>query len=422
MKRYFTGKFCCLLLIFSAVFQANLFAQDTAQQIIPNRKNSVEQEQKPYVILISADGYRHDLTDKWDAKYLKQLRDSGVSAVSMKPCYPSLTFPNHYSIVTGLYPSHHGIVDNDFYDRKKNQFYLSGNIKDVRTPSWYGGEPLWVLAEKQKMLSASFYWVGSETPVDGVFPTYFFHYNTAIPIDRRIEILKQWLLLPDSIRPHFITFYFPQVDNAEHRYGVDSRQTEAAVHFVDSAVYKITEMCKATGLPVNFIFVSDHGFANLDTTMYIPMPAVDTQKFIIAKGSALIHLYAKDKKYINPAYKKLKKEAKNYEVYLINKTPAEWRYRSKDDTYGRTGDIILVPNPPASFYFGGHKMHGAHGFDNRLPVMQATFYAWGPAFKEHYQIPSFENINIYPLIAHMLGLQIDSPIDGKFDVLKNILK
>jgi len=422
MKQYFRKKSFYWILIFSIVFQSSLFAQDTIQQIIPNRKNSIEQEQKPYVILISADGYRYDLTDKWNAKYLKQLSSGGVSATSMQPCYPSLTFPNHYSIVTGLYPSHHGIVDNDFYDTKRKQFYASNRKKNVTDASWYGGEPLWVLAEKQKMLSASFYWVGSEAAIDGVSPTYYYHYNTAIPIDRRIEILKQWLALPDSVRPHFITFYFPEVDHAEHLYGVDSKQTEAAVHFVDSAVYKINETCKATGLPINFIFVSDHGFANLDTAMYLSMPAIDTQKFTITRGGELIHLYAKNNKYIVPTYKELKKEAKNYEVYLINKTPKKWRYRSKDDQYGRLGDIILVANPPASFYFRGYKMRGAHGFDNRLQVMQATFYAWGPAFKEHYQIPSFENINIYPLITHILGLNITTQIDGNFKVLKNILK
>lgn len=169
----------------------NLFAQDTTQYIIPNRVNDLQQQQKPYVIMISADGFRYDLAEKYDAKFLKKISSDGVEAASMKPCYPSLTFPNHYSMITGLYPSHHGIVDNTFYDKARDQFYRIGNKKVVEDPTWYGGVPLWVLAESQKMLSASFYWVGSESHIDGVDPTYYYRYNEAIPIDRRIAILKE---------------------------------------------------------------------------------------------------------------------------------------------------------------------------------------------------------------------------------------
>lgn len=412
-----------VLIIGLSLMSWNSKAQDTMQQIIPNRTNAPAQVTRPYVILISADGYRYDLTEKYNAQFLKQLSNNGVKAVSMKPSYPSLTFPNHYSIITGLYPSHHGIVDNTFYDPNRKQFYKVSNKYAVRDSSWYGGEPLWVLAETQKMLSASFYWVGSESHIDGVPPTYYYNYSESIPIDRRIAILQEWLQKPATTRPHFITFYFPEVDHQEHLHGVDAKQTEAAVHFVDSSIHKIVEMCRSTRLPINFIFVSDHGFANIDSTKDLFLPTViDTGKFTIAKGGELIHLYAKNKADIEPTYKAIKKVAQNYNVYLINKTPKKWHYRKKDDKYGRLGDIILVPNPPYSFYFGGRKMMGAHGFDNRLPEMQATFYAWGPAFKQHIQVKNFENINIYPLIAHILGLHIDTPIDGNFRKLKKTLK
>src|SRR4249920_726039 len=146
-------------------------AQDTIQKVIPGRVNASRQTKKPYIILISADGFGYDLAKKYKAENLLRLSGGGVAAEYMKPCYPSLTFPNHYSIVTGLYPEHHGIVDNNFYDKKKRTFYSLGNRKAVADSSWYGGEPLWVLAEKQKMISASFYWVASESAIQGIRPT-----------------------------------------------------------------------------------------------------------------------------------------------------------------------------------------------------------------------------------------------------------
>ena len=170
---------------------------DITQHVVPGRSNSAKQQKKPYVILISADGFRYDLADKYNATNLQGLRSNGVAAKSMIPAYPSLTFPNHYTLVTGLYPSHHGLVDNTFYDKKRDEMYRLGNRKAVEDSSWYGGTPLWVLAEQQKMVTASFYWVGSETAVKGVRPTYYYRYNDSIDIDTRIPPVKDWLTLPE---------------------------------------------------------------------------------------------------------------------------------------------------------------------------------------------------------------------------------
>lgn len=403
---------------------SNLFAQDTIQYKVPGRINAEVQQKKPYVILISADGFRYDFAEKHNAEFIKKISSQGVRAASMQPSFPSLTFPNHYSIVTGLYPAHHGIVANTFYDKKRDQFYTIRNRKAVRDSSWYGGVPLWVLAERQEMLSASFYWVGSESHIDGIDPTYYFNYNEAISIDRRLEILKQWLELPAEKRPHFITFYFPEVDHAAHRYGTNSSQTRDAVQFLDHSIQKMNEMCASLNLPINFIFVSDHGMADVDTLHTIPKPAViDTTKFVIANGGALVHLYAKNRKDIKPTYRKLKKVARDYEVYLKKKTPKRWHYGKKEDSYNRIGDILLVAQSPKVFNFSNRSVSmGQHGFDNYLPEMQATFYAWGPAFKKNYDIGNFHNIHIYPLIAHILGLEINSKIDGNLKVLKGILE
>ncbi|HRD44657.1 MAG TPA: ectonucleotide pyrophosphatase/phosphodiesterase, partial [Ferruginibacter sp.] len=148
-----------VIFVFIVCFNADSFSQpDTTQHIIPGRVNSFEQTQKPYVILISIDGFRYDYAEKFDAVNIKSLSLNAVKAASMVPSYPSLTFPNHYTLVTGLYPSHHGLVGNYFYDRNRKESYSMKTGSIVKNGYWYGGTPLWVLAEEQHMLSASFYW------------------------------------------------------------------------------------------------------------------------------------------------------------------------------------------------------------------------------------------------------------------------
>lgn len=412
-------------IVLFVVFPCFLFAQpDSTQHIVPGRKNSAAQQQKPYVILISADGFRHDFADKYQATNLKGLRRSGVAAKSMIPSFPSLTFPNHYSIATGLYPAHHGLVDNTFYDPQKKQLYRIANRQAVEDSSWYGGTPLWVLAEQQQMISACFYWVGSEAAVRGVRPTHYYRYNELIDIDQRLEIVKSWLTLPQEKRPHLITFYMSDVDHEAHSYGPDSKQTEEAVQFIDRTVARLVRMTDSLKLPVNYIFVSDHGMTAVDTTNFVSFPAAaDTNRFFIPFAEELVHLYAKDKKFIQPAYKALKKEAKDFSVYKLTETPQRWHYSDKDDRYKRAGDFLLIPKLPRIFNARKRKVSpGQHGFDNAFPDMHASFYAWGPAFKQNLTIDSFENVHVYPLIAKILGLTISEKIDGSLTVLQPILR
>ena len=399
---------------------------DTVQRIIAGRTNDPAQTSKPYLIFISADGFRWDLADKYHASNLLALRSGGVAAQKMTPSYPSVTFPNHYSLATGLYPSHHGLVDNTFYDPKKGRGYRISDRKAVSDSSWYGGTPIWVLAEQQHMLSANYFWVGSEAAIDGIFSTYYYPFNNVTPLDTRLQTVKNWLQLPDAQRPHLILFYMPQVDHAEHVYGPDSKEAEEAVHLVDDCIGKMTRMVDSLHLPVNYIFVADHGMASIDTLkggLELPR-SIDTTKFIVSGSETLRHLYARDKKDILPQYQALKKENPDgFEIYLPDETPARWHYTSKDDRYGRMGDLLLVTKYPRMIYLHDHKLiPGEHGFDNAISQMGATFYAWGPAFKNGVVIPAFDNVNVYPLIAHILGLTPPSDLDGRLDVLGGVLK
>ena len=419
-----------LLVLICISLTGSLCAQitDTVQLTIPGRSNSPEQEKKPYVIFISADGFRYDLADRFHATHLLELRSKGVAASSMTPSFPSVTFPNHYTLATGLYPAHHGLVDNTFYDAKKGKVYRINDRSAVTDSSWYGGTPLWVLAEKQKMLSASFFWVGSEAAVDGVRPTYYYLFNDRIALDRRLQAVKGWLTLPEAERPHLILFYLSQVDHAEHLYGPGSKEAEAAVHLVDDCVGRMAEIVDSLHLPVNFVFVSDHGMEPVDTLHGIYPPAVlDTARFKVTFGETMIHLYARDANDIKAQYEALKKEAgsqetADYDVFLAGEVRDRWHYSTKDDRYGRIGDILLVARAPKVFAVRGRRINpGAHGFDNALPEMGATFYAWGPDFRQQV-IPAFENVNVYPLIAHILGLRISGPVDGSLRVLNGTLK
>ena len=396
---------------------------DTIQHVIPGNINSAEQQNKPYVILISADGFRYDYAEKYQASHLLDLSNGGVRATSMIPSFPSVTFPNHYTLVTGMYPSHHGLVNNSFYDEKRNDKYSMSAKDKVRDGSWYGGTPLWVLAEQQHMIAASMFWVGSEAAVQGVRPTYYYDYTEQIMPDVRIQAVKNWLSLPADRRPHLITFYLSEPDHAGHSFGPDAPQTAKAVKEVDSIVFQLTEAVKLTGLDVNFVFVADHGMTAVDREHPLATPeAIDPEKFVIASSGTMMDVHAKNKADILPLYEKLKKSEKDYSVYLKTNMPTKYHYGALDDKMNHIGDILLIPHWPK--VFSNRKPGiGHHGFDpSVVKDMHATFFAWGPAFKKNKIIGSFENVNVYPLITEILGLPYTDKIDGNKKVLHGILK
>lgn len=414
-----------LVNIFLLTVLANFsYAQtDTVQHINLLTKNSEQQQKKPYVILISADGFRHDYAEKYNATHLKSFAKNGIKAESMIPSYPTVTFPNHYSVATGLYPAHHGLVNNTFYDKKKDAKYSMGAKDKVRDGSWYGGTPIWVLAEQQQLLAANMFWVGSEAAIQNTRSSYYYDYTEQIPVHKRIQSVKEWLMMPEERRPHLITFYVSEPDHAGHKYGPDAIEIERAVKEVDSIIFELTAAVKTTGLAVNFIFLADHGMTAVDRENPIPIPkAIDLEKFTIPSSGTMVDIQAKNKADIQPLYEQLKREAKDYDVYLKNEVPAHLHYSEKEDRFDRIGDILLLPHWPKVF---SNRKPGAgyHGFDPlKVKDMHAAFIAWGPAFKKNMVIPSFENVNVYPLIAEILDLNIAKPIDGDLSKLKPILK
>ncbi len=413
------------VLLFSVLGIVTISAQDTAQQINLLTKNAPSQYKKPYVILISADGFRADFIEKYEASFLQTISKKGVRAKYMQPSYPSVTFPNHYTIVTGLYPSHHGLVDNTYLDVATGKQYSMGNKKMVSEGKWYGGTPLWVLAEQQKMISASFFWVASEADIQGIKPTYHYIYNEQTTIGKRIQTVKDWLSLPEERRPHLITMYFPDVDHDAHTYGPEDPRVKKSVQFVDSSINALQKALAPLNLPINYVFVSDHGMTTVDVDNTIGLPAaVDKNDFNVPWGDALLHLYAKDTSKVESTYQALKQDNR-FTTYKLDETPDYWHYKKLDDWHNRLGDLILVPKSIHQvFNLGTRKpTPGKHGFDNKEVDMRASFLAWGPAFKKGLLIDGFENVHVYPLVAHILGLKVDEQkIDGKFEVLSSTLK
>lgn len=419
--------FILFLFVFSLSFSQNK-SIDTAQVITPNRVNSPSAKEKPYLILISADGFRYDYAKKYNAENLLKFSKKGVSAKAMLPSFPSITFPNHWSLITGLYPSHHGLVDNFFYDYSRKEFYAMSKKENAEDGSWYGGIPLWSLAEKQGVVSASLQWVGSASDAGGNRPTYYYHYHEKFTPEEKISKVVNWLKLPENVRPHFISLYFPEVDGAGHRFGPESPETEKSVKLVDNAIGNLVKKVNELGLKnVNFVFVSDHGMIKVDkeNPLSIPEILLDKERFDIFNSQTLLRVVVKNPNEIKSVYHQLKAyKTEDYQVILTKRFPRKLHYGTKDDKYNRIGQILLVPNAPKIFLEKGKSTSvGKHGYNPRkTPEMKAVFYAWGDVFKNNFEINEFSNVNVYPLVAKILGLRITEPIDGKASVLEKTLK
>jgi predicted AlkP superfamily pyrophosphatase or phosphodiesterase len=419
--------------IFSLTLAACLFAVACCGQgispviTVDHGPNAPEQIAKPYVILVSLDGFRYDYAKKYHAEHLLALAAEGASAPEgMLPAYPSITFPNHYTIVTGLYPEHHGIVANTFYDPARKETYSYRDSKAVGDGTWYGGTPLWVLAEQQGMRSASFFWVGSEADIQGVRPTYYLKFDSRFPNPKRVEQVLAWLRLPPEQRPHMITLYFSDTDSAGHRYGPDSPQVADAVHELDGEIGKLMDGLKEIRLPVDLIVLADHGMVKIDgEPLHLSRYGFDPLGFSPIVG---VKLYPKSDADAQKAYEAMRGKSDKFAVYRRAEVPAYLHF----DSNPREGDPVVVPNGP---YFltadsdpdePEHPV-GAHGFDaTRMPEMKALFVAAGPDILHGVVLPPFENVDVYPLVAKILGLDITrlktGAIDGKLGVLEGILQ
>ena len=394
---------------------------------VENGKNSAEAQKAHYLVLVSLDGFRWDYARRDGARHLLEMARQGAWAPNgMLPSFPSVTYPNHISIVTGLYPEHHGIVANDFYDPERQARYSPRIPDTIADGSWYSGVPLWSLAERQGMRTAALFWPGSEAEIAGKRPTWYQRYEeseyTEAAEQARIQKAVALLKLDPADRPHFIAIYFNDTDEAGHRYGPDSPQTRAAVLSLDALVGRLKAALDKTALPIDLVVVSDHGMASIEPPWITLEDYADLSNFT-TEGQLL---YGKTEADRARLYEALKHEAAEFKVYRRKNVPADLEYNANP----REGDPVIVPTGP--YAIRAHKppagqpdpppSKGAHGFDPRLvPEMKAIFFAAGPDIAPGRTVQPFENVNLYPWMAHILGLT-PAKNDGDLNILAGTLR
>jgi len=422
-----TTKFnTCLILIVllsSCTKKINRFNS----QLIVNSQATMSQ---PYVILISLDGFRWDYVERFKPPHLTRFIENGVKAESLIPSFPSKTFPNHYSIATGMYPDKNGIVGNSFYDYQSDLIYSINNRERVEDGRFYKGTPIWVQASKADMVTASYFFVGSEAQIQGIRPSYYYNYER-VDNQKRVAQALDWLALPTKKRPHLITLYFSDMDDTGHDFGPNNDvELKATLLKLDKVLGQLFTGVKDSKLPVNIVIVSDHGMMNIPLNHYIPFESIkNDERYLAVNNGALINIHPNVKSQTESVFNYLKEKAKNqpYKVYKTENTPG-FEYTPKNKNWGAIQIVI-----DEGYYFlkqekikmeqeSGNTIFGAHGFDTINKEMHGIFYANGPAFETGLTVPSFKNIHIYPMLCQILGLDIPDDIDGKIEVLDNILK
>ena len=363
------------------------------------------ERETPYVVMVSLDAFRWDYDSIYGTPMLDDIAKKGVMAERLIPSFPTKTFPNHYAIATGLYPDHQGLVNNSFYAPDLDLVYRIGDRTMVGNASFYGGEPIWVTADKAGVKTASFYWVGSEAPIMGIQPDYWKAFDEEVPFADRVDTVMKWLSLPQNKRPHLVTLYFEEPDAVSHIYGPLSPETGTVVKSLDSLIGSLRD--GISKLPqaknTNLIVLSDHGMGEIDASRYnyildtlpermikriyggTPVWAIEP-----AEGMTDSVLY-----YLNIQ--------KGIKAYRREELPAYLHY----GTNQRIPAIVLIADPgwmaglrpvPSNYN------RGDHGYDWKFRDMQSIFYAEGPAFKKGFSVDTLYNVDVYDIIARILKL------------------
>ena len=373
----------------------------------------------PSLLLVAIDGFHPDYLDRPPSRHLRELARAGVRARWLVPVFPTLTFPNFYTIATGLYPEHHGIVSNTIRDSLLGRFTLRDTAQ-VRNPRWWGGEPIWVTAVKQGKRAATYFWPGSEAPVAGVRPTYYQHYDARVPNARRVRQVLDWLSLPADSAPSLVTLYLGDVDQAGHEFGPNAPETDSAIARVDSAIGALIAGMDQRGLSqrVNLVIVSDHGMAEVkpDHFLYIEDLLAPGSARVVDLGSVVALAPRPGQE--DEVYRRLSR-APHLRVYRKSEIPASFHYRASH----RIQPILAVADEGwivTSRVRAQRPPRGMHGYPPETPSMRALFLARGPAFRKGAVIEPFQNIHIYDLIARVLNLQ-PAPNDGSLDSVRALL-
>ncbi len=382
----------------------------------------------PYTILISFDGFRWDYPQRGITPTLDMIAGNGVSAISLQPSFPTKTFPNHYTIVTGLYPQNHGLISNNMYDPVFKEYFSLGNRSAVENSRWYKGEAIWETARKQGIKTASYFWPGSEVDIEYRRPDYFHYYEHKKPYQERINGVIEWLKLPYEERPKFITLYFDAADTDGHIYGPESDSINSTIVSLDKLLNTFIDLLKEIKLfdSTNIILVSDHGMCKISSERIINIDKLlrGLDYKTIESGPIMFVYPGSDQKQL--VYSALKQKEFHYRVYFRENLPEHYHLSASH----LLSEVFIIADPGWSLITdkiaerdqGRNFEGGDHGYDNYYLDMHGFFYAIGPSFKTGFRTGTVQNIDIYPLLCKILNIKPRQNIDGKLERIQAILR
>ncbi len=385
---------------------------------------------RPTVILISFDGWRWDYDARFAAPNVSRVIERGVRAAALIPSFPSKTFPNLYTIVTGFYPGHHGVIANNIHDPGTGRRFSISNRREVQDPMWWGGEPFCVLLQNAGQRAAAMFWPGSEAPILGQRPAYWMAYDETMPGHARVDRVLGWLDLPRAERPTFLTLYFEDVDSAAHRSGPESRSVRDAVRRVDGYLGRLLQGLERRGLhdDVNIVITSDHGLTETSVERVVALDDyIDLDDVEIIDINPTLGLLPQPGRE-EAVYNALANAHPRLRVYRKQDTPPHWHYRDHPRVPPIVGVVdegwevlrrATLADRIVRRLFGPR---GAHGYDpGHALSMRGIFVAAGPAFKRGVSVPPFENVSVYNVLAAVLGVE-PAPNDGDPALVRSLLQ
>ncbi|MGA7722286.1 MAG: ectonucleotide pyrophosphatase/phosphodiesterase [Ignavibacteriaceae bacterium] len=384
-------------------------------------------QRQPYVILISLDGFRWDYVNRGITPNFDFIKANGIAAISLRPDFPSITFPNHYSIVTGLYPENQGLIANTFTDPFTKETYRVNDSTKSKNAKWYLGEAFWETAKRNGIITASYFWPGSDMKLDYRRPDYVESYVHTRAFEDRVNGVLNWLKLPYEKRPHFITLYFEATDDSGHKFGPNSIQMNHAIEKEDSMIGLLTNKLKNISLldSTDIIVVSDHGMTEISKDKVVNIEEIIKNYNVTYQGRGPFMLVNPQKADEQNVYDKLLSNRNHFQVFTKDNIPACYHY----STHPFISDIIVIADLGWSLadnysYKNIDKFtdRGNHGYDNNEMDMNGIFYAFGPDFKIGYRTATLNNIDIYPMLCRIFNISPRSNIDGKLENIEYILK
>jgi len=415
----------CSLIVVTFHFMICRFSNPKRIEKSKHKSDHDQDNDNNTVIIVSIDGFRNDYLERMTfTKNLNKLSFKGNKAEFLKPSFPTTTFPNHYTLVTGLYPESHGIVANTFYDKELNKTF---NIRDnelIKFPEWWGGSPIWVEAEKNNIKTAVCMWVGSNVVINGYSPSYVVEFNPHTTLDEKLKIVTKWLKLPKAQKPKLILVYLPEVDEAAHKYGVNSNEVNVSLKQVDKFVNKLYKKIhkKKYRNNTNLIILSDHGMADIKQNGLIYIEDIFDEKDKVEVVSYTPHLFIKDSENLNIdyLYEKMVNASINNGHWMPFKREdilERFHYRNNE----RISPLMGIAETGYTFSYKNKTLPVAmHGYDNEEENMRAFFLGVGPIFSKFpgQVIPPFNNVEIYNLVSTILNITEIPPNNGTVETME----